>query len=296
MSETTGNQRPEPCLNTVVKDIRKLRIVLVVGLLFATSMSVESSAQEAIQQQQPLAITFLVNEGFLIQENGKSILIDAFVKDEYYGYGALPDSAFQQMMDAQQPFDNVVLALVSHVHLDHFQVETAVGFLQKNSDCMLMASEEVVLAIRNSASKPSVANQATVVWPEPGEMKKLEQNGIRIEAFRLQHAGDRNSEVQNLGLIMHLGDRTVLHVGDADASAANFEPFELAGKKIDVAILPTWLLENRTLVDEQIGAKTYIAAHIPTKDLERVKREFAKSQPDVIVLEKPLEQWTADVK
>ncbi len=266
--------------------------IFFVALLITSPLAVKIFGQDAIEQKQPLAFTFLVNEGFLIQENDKSILIDAFVKDEYYGYGALPESAFKQMMEAQKPFDHVVLALVSHVHLDHFQVETAVGFLQKHSDCMLMASEEVVLAIRNSASKPSVANQATVVWPEPGEMKKLEQNGIRIEAFRLQHAGDRNNEVQNLGLIMHLGDRTVLHVGDADASAANFEPFELAGKKIDVAILPTWLLENRTLVDEQIGAKTYIAAHIPTKDLERVKREFAKSQPDVIVLEKPLEQWT----
>ncbi len=287
------NQRLIPVLTICQSDARKWFGVFVIWLLITAPATVKSSGQESPEQKRPLAITFLVNEGFLIQENGKSILIDAFVKDEYYGYGALPDSAFQRMMGAQEPFDNVVLALVSHAHLDHFQVETAVGFLQKNSGCMLMAAEEVVLAIRNSASKPSVANQATVVWPEPGEMKKLEQNGIRLEAFRLQHAGTRNYDVQNLGLLMHLGDRTVLHVGDADASAANFEPFDLAGKKIDVAILPTWLLEDRKLVDAQIGAKTYIAAHIPTKDLERVKREFAKSQPDVIVLEKPLEQWTA---
>ena len=200
------------------------------------------------------------------------------------------------MMDAREPFENVVVALVSHAHLDHFQKDTAIEFLQKNPECALIASEEVAVAIRDSASKPSVAHQAVVVWPEPGKIKNVEQSGIRIEAFRLQHAGTRNYEVQNLGLLMHLGDQTVLHVGDADASAANFEPFDLAEKNIDVAILPTWLLEDRKLVDAQIGAKIYIAAHIPTKDLARVKREFARSQPDVIVLEKQMEQWTDTTK
>ena len=273
-------------------------IQLVLGILVFLHWIVATDGGSLLGQgttvkAKPLTITFLVNEGFLIQAQGKSILIDSFVKDEYYGYGSLPESAYRQMVTGQAPFDHVTLALASHVHLDHFQIETAVQFLQRNPESALMSGQEVILAIRNSAGQPSVANQAIVVWPQPGAVKTFEHDGIRVEAFRLRHSGTRNYEVQNLGLLMHVGDQTVLHVGDADASADNFAPFALAKKDIDVAILPVWMFDNRKLVDGQIGAKTYIAAHIPAKELSSTKRELAKTQPDVVVLERPMEEWKA---
>lgn len=269
------------------------RILLAIGIsaFSIQACSIPTSLAQESPAQTPLKITFLVNEGFLIQADGKSILIDAFVKDEYYGYGALPEQAFRQMVSGQAPFDNVSLALASHVHLDHFQTETAVQFLQKNPNAVLMSGEEVVLAIRNSESEPNVANQATPLWPEPGKIKTVEHDGIKIEAFRLRHTGTRNTEVQNLGLLMQWGEHSVLHVGDADGRAENFEPFGLAQRDIDLAILPTWLFEDRKMVDAQIAAKTYIAAHIPSAELAKTKRQMAQSQPDVVVLEKPLEEW-----
>jgi L-ascorbate metabolism protein UlaG (beta-lactamase superfamily) len=250
-------------------------------------------AQDSQEATQPLTITFLVNEGFLIQADGKSILIDAFVKDEYYGYGALPESAYRQLVTGQAPFDNVTLALASHVHLDHFQVEPAVQFLQRNPDAAMISGEQVILAVRSEPSEPSVANQTIAVWPEPSKSKVVEHGGIKVEAFRLQHSGDSNNEVQNLGLLLQWGEHSVLHVGDAEGSERNFGPYELPQREIDVAILPVWHFGDRAMIDAQVGAKTYIAAHIVAKNLERTKRDLGESQPDVIVLEKPLEQWRA---
>jgi L-ascorbate metabolism protein UlaG (beta-lactamase superfamily) len=271
---------------------RPLTLRCAVNLLVTLILTAfETLPGQEAEIDNSLVITFLVNEGFLIQSGGKSILIDAFVKDEYYGYGALPESAYRQMITGQAPFDNVTLALTSHVHLDHFQTETAVQFLQKNPQSALLSGEEVVLAIRETASQPSVANQVTVVWPEPDAWKTLEHDGIRIEAFRLRHSGRPDNEVQNLGLLLRVGEQSVLHVGDADASADNFKPYDLAKKNIDVAILPVWMFEDRKMIDAQIGAKTYIAAHIPAKALSNTRRDLAKSQPDVIVLEKPMQEW-----
>ena len=93
------------------------------------------------------------------------------------------------MMDAREPFENVVVALVSHAHLDHFQKDTAIEFLQKNPECALIASEEVAVAIRDSASKPSVANEAVVVWPEPGKVKNIEQAGFESKHFACSTQG-----------------------------------------------------------------------------------------------------------
>lgn len=277
-----------------LKRSRVVSQLLAILLVAVGHRCVSAIGQDAPRQDDRLSVTFLVNEGFLIEARGKSVLIDSFVKDEYYGYGSLPEATYRQLVRGEPPFAHVSLALASHVHLDHFQVETAVSFLQNNTACVLVSSEEVVLAVRSSKTEPSVANQTTSLWPEPGAVKRIEHDGIRIDAFRLLHTGTRNREVQNLGLLLQWGDVSILHVGDADGRAENFEPFDLAERKIDVAILPIWLFENRPMVNEKIGAKTYIAAHIPASELPAAKRDLSQTQPDVIVLEKPLERWTRE--
>lgn len=263
----------------------------------AFSLGVGSSdrvlAQDDAESSTTLQVTFLINEGFLLQGADKSVLIDAFVRDEYYGYGALPEETYQQLIGGRAPFADVSLALTSHVHLDHFQTEPAVRFLQTHPKSLLVSGEEVVLAIRDSKLQPSVAAQAQILWPDQGKVQPVEHDGIRVEGFRLRHGGARNNEIQNLGLIIHLGKFSILHVGDAEASKENLQPYDLSAREIDVAILPVWMFEHRQLVDRHIGAKTYIAAHIPFNDLAKTKRELGNSQPDVIVLEKPLETWTA---
>jgi L-ascorbate metabolism protein UlaG (beta-lactamase superfamily) len=267
------------------------RLILVCCLIGALWASATLVAQDA-PSRQALTITFLVNEGFLIQTGEHDVLIDAFVQAEYYGYGALSDETYKAMIGRKAPFESIELALTSHVHLDHFQVDPAAYFLRAHPDAALMSSEEVILAIRNAPGEPSVGNQGIVTWPEEGKIRSFEHGGIRVDAFRLRHVGDRNREVQNLGLLMHVGDWQILHVGDAHGSADNFEPHKLTEKDIDVAILPTWMFDDRELIDQQIGARHYIAAHIPAAELASTKREFASAHPDVIVLDAPMAQWS----
>jgi L-ascorbate metabolism protein UlaG (beta-lactamase superfamily) len=251
-------------------------------------------AQESSTAPPELKVTFLVNEGFLVEVDGKSILLDAFVRDEYYGYGALPESTYQQLIRGEPPFDVVTLAFTSHVHLDHFQVEPAVLFLQTHPKTLFVSAEEVVLAVRHAESNPPVGNQTQVLWPEAGKFQSFEHNGIRVTGFRLRHTNPRNATVQNLGMLANVGETTILHVGDADATQENFAPYDLPAQQIDVAILPVWMFSDRKLIDDQIGAKTYIAAHIPTAELANTKQEFAQTHPDVIVFERPLETWPPD--
>jgi hypothetical protein len=44
---------------------------------------------------------------------------------------------------------------------------------------------------RQTALKPSIAHHPIAVWPAEGEIKTVEQSGIRIDAFRLRHGGMR---------------------------------------------------------------------------------------------------------
>ncbi len=260
--------------------------------LSAAAVSPDLSAQVPARSATPFRLTFLVNEGFLLEAGGKSVLIDAFVRDEYYGYGALPESTYQQLIRGEPPFADVSLALTSHGHLDHFQAEPAALFLLKHPRALFVSAEEVVLAIRNVPQEPPVGNQTQVLWPDVDAFQSLEHDGIRVTGFRLRHTNPRNANVQNLGLLIQVGDTTVLHVGDAEATVENLDPFDLPQQHVDVAILPVWMFRDRPLIDEHVGARAYVAAHIPVVQLAQTKREFAKSHPGVVVLEKPLESWT----
>jgi hypothetical protein len=66
----------------------------------------------------------------------------------------------------------------------------------------------------------------------------------------------------------------------------------LPAREIDEAILPVWLFSDRRLLNERIAARTYLAAHIPAKDLSETKAQFAEDHPDVVDLGKPLEDWS----
>ena len=273
---------------------------LKAGLLLATCFAIPWNGVANSQEPQKaskappqidsseLKITFLANEGFLIKGGGKSILMDAFIKDEYYGYGNLPLDEYKNLVGGLSPFDGVQLALTSHVHLDHFQAPTATKFLQNNRGCEFVSTEQVTLKIKE-LKDANVQNQMTSVWPDQGVIQPLKINDISIKVFRLRHANPRNYKIQNLGFIVQLDGLKVLHVGDAESRLANFEGLKLPAQKIDVAILPYWMFGNKNLVSAQIAAREYVAAHIPTGQVKQIKKQFATLHPGVQVFETPLE-------
>ena len=66
--------------------------------------------------------------------------------------------------------------------------------------------------------------------------------GIDFEILGLRHGTGRHATIQNLGHIIKLGGKKLLHVGDADTSIENFEKFNLDEEGIDIAFLPDWFL------------------------------------------------------
>ena len=54
----------------------------------------------------------------------------------------------------------------------------------------------------------------------------------------------RTRQHSNMGHIIRLGGKKLLHVGDADTSIENFEKFNLDEEQIDIAFLPDWSRED----------------------------------------------------
>jgi L-ascorbate metabolism protein UlaG (beta-lactamase superfamily) len=74
------------------------------------------------------------------------------------------------------------------------------------------------------------------------KVDRHKSGGIKIKFLGLRPSGERFKEIQNLGCVIEIGGKKILHIGDADMTAENFSLFNLSHEKIDVAFIPYWYL------------------------------------------------------
>lgn len=270
-------------------------------ILWTTLLLVPAAgtAQEppAVTMAEPkLEVVYLANEGFLLRSGGRAVLIDAFVTEPYSGYATLPPEVYQEMLAGEPPFEKIQLALASHAHRDHFQPEAAGAFLEKHPETLFASSPQVIEALREGyGGVAEIEDRLRVVWPDSGQTETLEQDGIRVDLFRVSHGTGRHAEVQNLGHVIELGGKKTLHVGDAEMVIANFEPFDLRSREIDVALVPYWYYPNdqaRYLIAEHFHAGHEIAAHIQPSEVENVFKSYRLEVGWVVVPQRSMESWS----
>jgi SNF2 family DNA or RNA helicase len=120
-------------------------------------------------------VTFLANAGFLLQSGRYSVLIDAFLREPTDIYAALPDDIYKQLVNAQPPFDKLMIVMVSHRHPDHVQMRGLEKYLGKNNQAQLMTSPEVLLALKEHARDfPAIQRRLSSIPTVPGVINKLE--------------------------------------------------------------------------------------------------------------------------
>ncbi len=191
-------------------------------------------------------VVFLANEGVYLTGGGRAVLIDGCVREPYYNYGAVPAEVWTKLLRAEPPFERLDLVLVSHNHRDHFQVEPARELLLARSDARWVVHREVATALEaNWPRWPEVAGRVTAVAPTESAPAKHTSDGLEVELLRLPH-GEARTLPENLAHVVHLGGRTLIHVGDAEASAADLARAGLSGRRFDVGLLPDWYWQDDT--------------------------------------------------
>jgi L-ascorbate metabolism protein UlaG (beta-lactamase superfamily) len=214
-----------------------------------------------------LSIKYIANEGVLISAGGKQVLIDAIHREYKPTYLFPPPDLLKALESAAPPYNAIDLILVTHNHLDHFHPESIALHLQNNPGGTLVSPEQVASEIARSFTRfETIASRVKKVTPAWNQKAVMDIGGIKLTVLGLRHVNLRHREVQNLGYIVEIGGRKVLHVGDAELSDENFTSFLLKNENIDVAILPAWFLDTSTgceQVKKLIGARHLIATHIP---------------------------------
>lgn len=267
-------------------------------LRFASGTPARVVAYQAPNSSSPqpsgIEITYIANEGVLISAGDKQVLIDGLHREYQPAYAFLPPVEREKIETAKPPFDKIDLILVSHMHLDHFHPESIGRHLHHNPKATLVSSQQVVDEIeKNFKDYQSIKARvigATPPWKERVAMKVA---GIEFEILRLRHGTGRHATIQNLGHVIKLGGKKLLHIGDADTSVENFEKYNLDEEGIDIAILPFWFLlgaEEQALVREHIKPKEIIAVHISPDQSDKTTAQIQQAFPNAIAFTTLLEK------
>ena len=239
-------------------------------------------------------ITYIANEGVLISADGKQVLIDGLHREYERAYAFLPPAEREKIETAKAPFDKIDLILVSHRHLDHFHPESVGLHLQHNPKAILVSSQQVVDEVeKNFKDYQSIKARVTGATPPWKEKVAMKVAGIDFEILNLRHGTERHAGIQNLGHIIKLGGKKLLHIGDADTAVENFEKFNLDEEGIDIAFLPFWFLtgsEGQTIVREHIKPKQIIAVHISPSESERTITQIKQAFPGAVAFTTMLEK------
>jgi L-ascorbate metabolism protein UlaG (beta-lactamase superfamily) len=243
-------------------------------------------------QEAGLTITYLGNMGVLAEGGGRRVVIDGFHRGELEPYAAVPPRLLGALEYARPPFERLDLAFTTHRHRDHFNAQSVAARLVRDSAMPYVAARETVESLVARSSLPPRHPRLHPVLPPPGGAAALTVGSLTIEVLDLPHNPTPSTRVANVGLLVELAGFRLLHVGDAHPTAENFLPHHLDERGVDVAIVPFWYLTDEgDAVRRAIGARTWIATHIPPADSAQVRARVMRTVPAAIVLVRPGERF-----
>lgn len=271
---------------------------LLLFLCLWACASKQSQTKQASSSKLPkLKIRYIANMGVFLhstnaQGESKKVLIDA-LHQKYRPTYLYPDAALtRQMTQGISPFDKVNLALVTHIHADHFGASVCARQLRQNPATQLVGSGQIRDSLQKTNLYPQIKNQIKVAT----KAESLTLNQVPIKILPIAHTwARRHGWVKNFGYIVDLYGKKVLHVGDAELSEDLFKALALHQERIDVAILPLWFVnspQGKKLVKKYIRPKNIIATHISVGNEAQAFRQVKKYFPTAIVFTKSGEEWT----
>ena len=271
---------------------------MVIGLLILLtgqgSHQTNAGSSKSAPPESPLEITYIANEGVLISADGKQVLIDGLHREYKPDYAFLPTAQREKIETAQAPFDKIDLILVSHLHLDHFHPESVGLHLKHNPKATLVSSQQVADEIeKNFKDYQAIKSRVVRVTPQWKEKVAMKAAGIEFEVLGVRHVNERFRWIQNLGHLIKLGGKKILHLGDADTAVENFAQLKLAEERIDLAFIPDWFLlgkDGQTIVREYIKPKRIIAVHISPAQAEQVTGQIKQVFPEAVAFTTMLEK------
>jgi L-ascorbate metabolism protein UlaG (beta-lactamase superfamily) len=204
--------------------------------LLASHLGPELAGFLAQSQKHRMHLWWLGQSGFLIQWNGRHLLLDPYLSDSLTTKYSTTDRPHLRMTERLIEPDRLTFIDVvacTHNHTDHFDPDTLRPLLAANPSLILIVPEANRLI---SAERLGVPPERLIGI---NEEQTVETAGFRLTAIPAAHETierDERGRLRFVGYIIDCGPRAIYHAGDTLVYDALAE--RLARERIDVALLP----------------------------------------------------------
>ncbi|OFX88112.1 MAG: hypothetical protein A2W99_10810 [Bacteroidetes bacterium GWF2_33_16] len=266
------------------------------------------NAQSAYSQKpnNSCTITYIANEGFLIETANHKILIDALFGNIRGNWNDQPsDSISNLMLKGLPPFDNVDLILVTHKHSDHFNPPMIINFLKNNQKSILICPDQANQLLKSDADYLKVSKRLRPILSSIPFDTSLSVNNIKIKILRLNHGSyfekdsitgenyDLHSKIENFAYLIEVDSFIIYHSGDG-SPATNidlYKNYSIGDNELDIAFLDRVYLskEGQELINKYINSNNIIFMHIdPGKS--NYYKSVIQGVPEMFVFQASMEK------
>jgi L-ascorbate metabolism protein UlaG (beta-lactamase superfamily) len=249
-------------------------------------------------------VTYIANEGFLIESGDSKILVDAVFGGIRGTWCEQPsDSVLTLMVEGLEPFDSVDVLLVTHYHSDHFNAGMVSEFMANNTRATLVCPRQVKDILSKNQSYGIYAARILAIDPSDKHDTTIILGDLQIIAGRMKHGSyfemdslsgqmmDLHRGVENIAYLIQTDSCTFLHSGDA--AIQSFEWYSRSGfaaKAVDIAFMDRIFMrpEGLTLIPELIQPQKLIFMHIEPAKVEYYLRTIS-AVPDMVVFARSME-------
>ena len=260
---------------------RLITVTTMVLLIVAPSVRSQASFDAC-------RITYVANEGFLIETKHHRVLVDALFGNIEGDWCDQPtDSVANLMLEGIAPFDKIDVVLVTHKHIDHFNGPMVVKFLMNNRKSVLICPDQVNELLQRNADYSEVSERVHSLKSAIPFDTTLRVKNADIRVLRFNHgsyfetdsvtgkAYDRHRGVENFGYLIMADGYTLFHSGDGSPSDKTlYVTYGFGKKELDVVFLDRLFLQRdgQELMSEYLKTRNLILMHI-----QRQSREYYKS-------------------
>jgi len=257
-----------------------------------------------LQEKTKATITYIANEGFLIQTSNCKILSDALFGGIKGNWCEQPgDSLLNLIINGQPSFDNIGVVLISHKHADHFNEKMVSEFMVKNPGTILLCPDQVNQLLEKSPSYPQFSERVRAINYSKNKDTSIVINDIHIKAMAMKHGEylekdpntgelkDLHKDIENIAYLVKTKSCTFFHSGDASVKAfENFKEAFLESERIDFAFLDRVFMQpgGMNVISSLIKPEKMIFMHIEPSKVEYYKN-IIKDFPEIFIFSKPLE-------
>ncbi len=229
-----------------------------------------------------LEVRYIGNMGVLISGEESSVLIDGLHTEynkEYYLFP--PQSLVDSLTNGLGDFPPIKAVAATHYHGDHLDAEQISKFLDKNSKTLFFGSRQSTELVKEAGSN----NDERIITIETKDYQKqtVKVGEVSVTGFYMNHVSPaRHGSVQNVGYIIEIEGKKILHTGDSNWFEEAFTELNLQEENADVAIFPFWMLldeKDASKLKEWINPKNIVATHLPPSGYEDYIKTIKTTYP-----------------